>query len=344
MAALTSAAALRAVADGDHAPTWYLTGDEDILKQELIAALLGAVLDPSTRDFNADLRHAGDLDGESLTALVDTPPMLAERRVVVVRGLEQWRRNAKVWDTLHRYLAQPNPSTVLVLTHGAGEKPDRRIVMSGVRHVDLAGVSPTERQDWLAKRAKALGADLAPDAARHLMTAVGDDLGLLGRELEKLAAGSSGTITLDQVQALVGVKHGETLPDWVDAVLARDVARATGLVDVVLQQSGVTGVRMVMALGTALVGTRYARALRDAGTGARQLERAVNDAIRAARPVGLRQWGLEARTWARAAERWSGPELDQALADAWQADGALKSTTITDERGILMTLILARAA
>ena len=75
MAALSYAAAVRAFTDGDRAPTWYLTGDEDVLKQEFIEAVLDGVLEPSTRDFNLDVRQAGDLNGESLHALVETPPM-----------------------------------------------------------------------------------------------------------------------------------------------------------------------------------------------------------------------------------------------------------------------------
>ena len=342
MAALTFAAAVRALADGDRAPTWYLTGDEDVLKQECIEAVLEHALDPSTRDFNLDVRQAGDLNGESLNALVETPPMLAERRVVVLRGLEQWRRNAKVWDVLHRYLAQPNPSTLLVLVHGAGEKPDAKIVKAAARHVEVRAPTPKERTAWLARRARGMGVTIAPDAADHLFATVGDDLGHAERELEKLAAAADdGAVTLALVQDMVGVRHGETLSDWVDAVLARDTARAVRLVPVVLQQSGVTGVRMVMALGTGLLGVRIARGLLDRGMRGRALEGKIMEALRAARPMGLRSWNAEVRTWADAAEQWPGDALDRALGAAYDADGQLKSTTVTDERGILVSLTLS---
>lgn len=342
MAALSFAAAVRALTDGDRAPTWYLTGSEDVLKQELIEALLAGALDPSVRDFNLDVRQAGDLDGESLNALIETPPMLAERRVVVVKGLEQWRRNAKVWDVLHRYLERPNPTTLLVLVDG-GDKPDAKVTKAVERHVDLTSPTPKERVAWVTRRAKALGVTVEPDAAQHLLVAVGDDLGHAAKELEKLAAGSEGPVTLARVQELVGIRRGETVHDWVDAVLARDTGRAAGLVDVVLAQSGMTGVRMVMVLGTALVGTRLARGLAEKGAGGRALEKKLFDAIRAARPMGLRQWGAEAATWARSAERWTAAELDRALGDAYVADGLLKSTTVTDERGIVLSLTLALA-
>ena len=251
MAALSFAAAVRAFADGDRAPTWYLTGDEDVLKQEFIEGVIAGVLEASTRDFNLDVRQAGDLTGESLHALIETPPMLAERRVVILRGLEQWRTNAKVWDVLYHYLELPNPSTLLVLVHGAGEKPEPKLVKAAARHASMAMPSPRERTEWLAGRARALGTVINADAVEHLLATVGDDLGHAARELEKLGAAADGPVTLALVQDMVGVRRGETLHDWVDLVLAREPARAVGLVDIVLQQSGITGVRMVTALGTA---------------------------------------------------------------------------------------------
>src|SRR5438105_343209 len=69
-------------------PAYLLYGDEDVLKDEAIRALLDAGV-PEGRDFNVDTRYAPDLTPESFHALVNTPPMLAERRAVVIRGVEQ---------------------------------------------------------------------------------------------------------------------------------------------------------------------------------------------------------------------------------------------------------------
>src|SRR3954462_13468974 len=141
MAALTLEAVYRALKRGDVAAVYYLTGEADVLKEELATAIVHAAVDEAGRDFNVDFRSAGDLDGESLLALVDTLPMLAERRAVVVRSLEQWRANASVWQVLLRYLARPSPSTVLVLIHGAGEKPNPDVV-SHASHLEVNALTP----------------------------------------------------------------------------------------------------------------------------------------------------------------------------------------------------------
>jgi len=342
MADLSLEKAYGALKRGTVAAVYYLSGGPEILKDELVAAIADAALDRSARDFNLDVRAAGDLDGEALHALVETPPMLAERRVVVVRGIDQWRKNAKVWDVLYRYVERPSPTTVLVLTQAGDSDPDARIAAAS-SHVALTGLKPDQVARWVAHRAAGAGVTLTPEAAAHLTAAVGGDLGQLAVELEKLAAAAVGDapVTIAEVSRLVGVQRGETVQDWVDAVLARDARRALDLLEVVLLQSGMGGVQLVGALGTALVGVRLARALADAGTPWPRVEGAVFALIRSARPGRLRSWSVEAAAWARAARDWSAEHLAAALAAAAAADRQLKSTTLTDERGILVSMLLA---
>jgi DNA polymerase III delta subunit len=261
---------------------------------------------------------------------------------VIVRGIDQWRKNAAVWDVLYGYLERASPTTVLVLTHSGDGVPDPRI-SAAARHVIVSGLKPDQVARWVTHRAARAGVTLTPDAAAHLMAAVGGDLGQLALELDKLAAAAVGDapVTIAAVAQLVGVRRGETAQDWVDAILARDARRALDLLAVVLQQPGTGGVQLVAALGTALVGVRFARALADAGAAWPRIEVAVFEEIRAARLGRLRNWRVEAAAWTRAARDWPAEHLAAALAAAAAADRRLKSTTITDERGILESMLLA---
>src|SRR3712207_4064885 len=113
MPAQTLDAFLRSLAKGAPAPAYYFHGPEDLLKDEALRALLDRVLDPSLRDFNLDQRSAGQLDMDALFALCTTLPMMAERRVVVLREVEALKRKPKVRGGLLEYLARPSPDTVL---------------------------------------------------------------------------------------------------------------------------------------------------------------------------------------------------------------------------------------
>jgi len=343
-ASLSFDSAYRQIRRGDLAPVYYLTGEEDVLKDELIHFVQEQAVDPGSRDFNLDVRSAGDLDGESLHALVETPPMLAERRVVVVKNLEQWRKNAKVWRVLEQYVANPSPTTVLLLVHGAGEAPSAKLKSHAV-HVKLEPLSPARLVRWVERRSKDTGFTIEPDAVEHLVNAVSGELSHLAMEVEKLAAAApeGRSLGVQDVSQLVGVRHGETPLDWVSAALARDVPLAIGMLGQVLSTSGVTGVRLVAMLGTALVGVRLARALLDSGTPPSRVEAAVFGQIQKARPYGLGNWKAEARRWTEAARHWPARDLDRALRAAFRADRALKSTTTSDEAGTLSDMILTFA-
>jgi DNA polymerase-3 subunit delta len=335
----------RSVKRGEIAPIYYLTGDADVLKDDVVTAIVDAALEPAARDFNLDVRVAGDLDPETLHTLVETLPILAERRVVVIKALEQWRKNARTWEVLRRYVARPSPSTVLILVHGAGETPDAGLARAGT-HVEVAVPGPDTIRRWVADRARRAGIEIDAEAVEHLVRAVGPDLAHLGMEVEKLAAacGDARPVTAAEVAQMVGVNRGETVEDWVDAVSSRDVLRALALTDVVLPQAGVTAVRMLIALGTELVGLRLARALAGGGLAGPQLERGLLDQLRRARPMGVRNWETQARSWASAARHWTADELDQAIRATYEADRALKSTTVSDDRATLRSLLLTLGA
>src|SRR2546427_2607349 len=131
MGALTFDALLRslkqAAAGEPPDPVYYLHGDEDVLKDEAIRALVDSVIDPGTRDFNLDQRGAADLDADTFHTLVNTPPMLAAARAVVIRGLEELTKASPVRRELLRYLGSPNPTTLLILVQGTGEPPDHEV-------------------------------------------------------------------------------------------------------------------------------------------------------------------------------------------------------------------------
>src|SRR6266436_7804831 len=347
MAALTLDALLRSLKKGAPLPepVYLLHGDEDVLKDEAIRALVDRAVG-SSRDFNLDVRFAPDLTPEAFHALVNTPPMLAERRAVVLRGVEQLgKRKTKLRDEVVRYLASPNPTTLLVLVVAAGEELDADLVRASTS-VALDALAAERVPRWLQHRASSLGLTLASDATELLLKAVGNDLSTLSRELEKLVsltAGGGRPITADDVSNLVGVRRDETVFDLVEAALERRVARAAQLVEPVLEQAGTSGVKIVSLLGTHLVGTALARSERDRGTHAARLPDTIYRQMQSVRPYGMRSYKEEAARWSAWSGLWSARELGHALRAALAADNALKTATLSDDRGILTQLVLGFA-
>src|ERR687889_967300 len=202
-------ALFRSLGKGEVAPVYYLHGLEDVLKDEAVRAILDRALDPAMREFNLDQRSAGQLDPEEIHSLCNTLPMMAERRVVVLRDLEAWRRKAKSRAAFLRYLEHPSPDTVVVLIQGSADEGEDKEVSRSAYTVRLDPLPTNRAIKWVLRRAGTLGMSLDEAAAEHLVQAVGTDLGPLGSELAKLASlPSDEPPSHDRVGELVAVLHG----------------------------------------------------------------------------------------------------------------------------------------
>lgn len=343
MAALSLDTLLRSLKKSPQtiAPVYILYGDEDVLKQEAVRALTDAVLGKNS-DFNLETRFAGDLSPEGFNDLVNTLPMFAERRLVVIRGMDQLgKRKSGLRDQLVGYLSAPSPSSVLALVYPPGAEPEKDLLKAATP-VELGPLDADRVPRWVGHYATTIGLTLDPDAVELLLSAVGSDLSTLARELEKLASLAVGRpATAKDVTALVGVRRGETIFDLLEAALERRAARAAQLVGPVLEQSGMTGVKILSLLGTHLVGTAIARAERDRS---RRPEDAIFRRMLSARPYGLRSYKEEAARWVKWSAQWSTAELAGAMREALQADYALKNASVSDDRGIVTQLVLGFAA
>jgi DNA polymerase-3 subunit delta len=178
------------------------------------------------------------------------------RRFIVVDGVERWKD--KDLDALETALASIPPDTTLVFfarEDTRAKAPPR--LHEAVRKAggDIAAqenVRPWELPKWVAARARELGLQLEPDAARALIAQVGDRQQRLLRELEKLAlALESG--------AQVGAADIESL----SAPSAE--RRAWSLADALVGGDRATAIRTYVALrsqGERLPGLIYWMALR----------------------------------------------------------------------------------
>lgn len=349
-AAPTSAGqkALRtAIQERSFAPVYYFHGVEDYLKEEFLRQLIDAAIEPATRDFNLESLRGSEVDAEALGSILATPPMMAERRVVIVRDVGALRKEAR--RVLDQYLKRPANDSVVVLIAAAGAKDDRALAEHATA-VEFERLSGDRVPKWITYYASHdLGCEITPEAAKLLQNAVGTELSQLQTELDKLASFAAGgerrVIDEDAVAAIVGVQRGETLGDLLDAIAVRDAPRALKLLPHVLQQPKTSAVTMVMALATQTLAIAFGRALVDDGTPPGRVEKELFDLLKeAGSSYTGRSWGDAVRCWSRAINRWTVVELDDALAALLDCDAALKETRVSSDEQFLQSLILTLCA
>ena len=319
-------------------PVYLLSGDDEFRKDAAVRELVATAVDPATRDFNLELRRGGEMDAETLDALLGTPPMLADRRVVVIRDVDKLKKDARA--LLGRYLARPATDLLLLLVAPAGAKPDKELTQRATT-VEFEPLTGDRLPRWVGYHAEhALGRAITPEATALLIEAVGADLTHLALELEKLASYASETIDERAVSEVVGVRRGESLGDLLDAVAARDAATALALLPGVLQQPKASAVSIVMNLTTQTLALGYGVAARERGTPPRALYNEYMTLLRESGAFPGRPWGEAVNAWTKHTDRWNATELDDALEALLLTDAALKETRLSSPEQLLTTLVL----
>jgi DNA polymerase-3 subunit delta len=326
MKVLTPDALYRKLREGRRGGAFLIFGEQEYLKEEAVDALAAAHLEPDTKDFNFDQLRAAETPPETLAAIVATPPMLAEWRVVVVRDVQAMASSSRARGALQKLLEHKIPGLLLVLT--AQVPPGRAQFYDTLKKqttaVECAALSDADLVGWLIERSTRHNVQLEVTAARMLAGAIGSELGVLAQELNKLIefVGERRSIGPDDIKAVVGPVQRIIRWDWFDLVSERRFAEARSALPVLLD-SGENGVGLVIGLGTQFL--RLAIAVTG---GQRALEGALP----------FNQKWLAGRI-AKQARGWSGPTVDGALDDLLRADRLLKSTSLTDAQ-VLEELLL----
>jgi DNA polymerase-3 subunit delta len=212
-------------------PVYLIVGDDEHEKSALALAA-GEMIEEGLRAFNVERLYATDR-GTTAQAVVDaarTLPMMAPRRVVIVLTAEKLlvpkRAKAESEDEpgetegvepLIDYLADPAPTTMLLLVCSAGDQPDAiplpknlrvtKALAKAATVVTCAGLDGgVDPGRWVQARANEAGLEIDRQAVGRLLQASGEDPGRLRADVDKvlLFAAGAGRVTTDHVLAVVG--------------------------------------------------------------------------------------------------------------------------------------------
>ena len=310
----------KVLTQGSSGGVFFLYGEDEHRKAEAVQALVEAHLDPGTRDFNLDIVEASDVSVDDLARILATPPMMAERRVVVVKGTEVFAGAARSRDLILGLVENPLPDLALILSARIPERSKAKFYQTLIKRtqsVEFASIAPEDVPGWLMEEAKArFGATMEPDAARALGQAIGTDLGILSREIEKLAAvaGAESRITLEHVRTAGIVLLKQDRWKWFDLVGARRFREAVAGVRVLLNQ-GESGVGLTVGLSTHLL--RIGLVVE---SGPRALEEVLPPHQRwLSRQIGAQAGG------------WSADAIRSAILGLLRVDRLLKASSLSDE-------------
>lgn len=333
----------KAIVNRAFEPAYFFHGDDEYRKEAAVRELVTGAVDPATRDFNFDLLRGNEVTPEQLASAVNTLPMMAERRVVVLRDVPALKKDARA--VLERYLTRPSRDTVLILIAPAGAKPEKGLD-HGVVSVGFPVLKDQELMEWVARHAQEThGVTLTERAMSLLFSSVGSDAGQMASEVDKLVSYTQcATIDEDAVAAVVGVRHGESFSDFLDRIAARDAPGALAMIEHVLMlpKSGLVPIIIALTVQTLAIG--WARQARDRGMAEHRLGSELFGLLKETGAYPMRSWSEATECWKKNASRWDAASIEQALAALLAADRAAKDTKISSDDQMLASLVCALCA
>lgn len=219
--------------EGKFATTYLLQGDEDYYIDLAAQALVDHALRPEERDFNLDMVYGADMRANDIINLARQYPMMAERRVVMVREFQSMTGK----EVLSSYIKNPMTSTILILCHKHGTLDGRKAPYTDIKKHGVVMLSnrlyDNQLPAFVTGYATQQQMSIDPQAAQMLCEHVGSDLTRMAREIDKLklAVGQDGHITAQTVEEQTGISKEYNIFELQNALGQKDVVKANKIVN-----------------------------------------------------------------------------------------------------------------
>ncbi|OGW27928.1 MAG: DNA polymerase III subunit delta [Nitrospirae bacterium GWC2_57_13] len=302
-------------------PLYLFYGEEEYLIQEALDLLVKTVVDPSAKDFSYGSFSCRETPAGEIVAQAQTMPFLSEKRLVIAKDLDAWK--AADLEELQAYLASPSPYACLVLV-SYERRYDKKAVLAAVEKAGAVtafyALQERELPGWVAGWARERGKAINADAVQFIIQVVGGDLQKIRNELEKveLAIQDRKTITLSDVQRIVGDFREFSAFDLAEAIGRRDGEKALLVLSRLLQE----GDQPLGLLG--MVAWNMRRLVR-----AREMEKAGVGQDEIMKKLKVMFW--QTASFREQMSRYGREELRTAFSLMAGADRALKSSGLRGE-------------
>ncbi|MCJ7812410.1 DNA polymerase III subunit delta, partial [bacterium] len=180
------------------------------------------------KDFNCDLFEGDQSDGETVVGIASSFPMMADRRVVVLKSVQKLSVSDK--KRILSYVESPLESTCFVCT---ANRIDRRsqFYAALIQHshwFESKKLYENQAVDWVKRRLQEKGVTISHEGATLMVQQVGASLWSLFHEIEKILTFVHGkkNIDFEDVAAVVGFSRKFNIWELTDAVGRKDLLHA----------------------------------------------------------------------------------------------------------------------
>lgn len=213
------------IASENYAPVYFLHGPEMFFTEQAEQAFVKGVIADDQADFNKHVLYGKETDLDSVLKLAAQFPMMGERQLVIVKEAQNYRK----FDLLEKYLENPVAHTVLVFSY-KGKKLDARIEkkLKACKFLLSTNLYDNQVPAWIEERVHALRMSIEPKAVKLLSEYLGNHLGKIDNELQKLklALPEAAVISVRVIEDHIGISKDYNVFELTGALAQRDAAKS----------------------------------------------------------------------------------------------------------------------
>jgi DNA polymerase-3 subunit delta len=220
-------------------PVYLLQGEETYYIDLISNYIESNALTESEKGFNQVILYGKDVTVAAILTHARRFPMMAEKQVVIVKEAQdiqdlQKEAGAKL---LLSYLANPTPSTILVLCHKNKTLDKRKELGKKADQLttSLTFKKPYDNQlaDFISDYVADRGYKIDEEAVRVLAEYVGNDLNRLANEIDKVLIDwkREESIRVDAVMSRVGISKEYNIFELQKAIIVKDLYHSAKIVN-----------------------------------------------------------------------------------------------------------------
>jgi DNA polymerase-3 subunit delta len=215
---------IKDIKSGKFEKIYFLHGDEPYFIDAISNEIEANAIKEHERDFNLSIVYGKDAETLSLIGELNSYPMMAERRVVILREAQYFKDIEK----LESYFNQPSNSTIFVICHKYGTYDSRKKSLKAIAKNGLIFKSDKVREyqlaDWINSYVKSIGYEITSKASMLLTEFIGNDISRIVNEIEKLTIlVQKGTPINDvHIEENIGISKDYNVFELTNAIQVRD--------------------------------------------------------------------------------------------------------------------------
>lgn len=210
-------------------PVYFLMGEEPYYIDLITDVIVNNLLNDTEKDFDLSMVYGKDLTMGEVIVLARQYPMLARKKVVLVKEAQ----DLSGFDDILKYLEKPLLSTVLIFNYKNGSLDKRKKAYSELGKVGLVYESKRIYEDelpgWIENQVSSKGFTIDHKSSVLIADFIGSDLSRIISEIDKLLITipeNEKKITSDLIEHNIGISKDFNDFEFLNAIIRKDILKS----------------------------------------------------------------------------------------------------------------------